>query len=162
MIELRNVSKFYSDGNTVTTGLKNVTLKLRRGEFVAIVGDSGSGKSTLLNVITSVDTYDEGEILFLGNETFQFTQDDSDEFKKNNVSFVFQKYNIIDSYTVLQNVALPLIIKGKSEKEAEAEALKIIERVGLSERVSNRGSNLSGGEKQRLSIARAINSASAV
>ena len=156
MIELKNVSKFYSDNNVVTVGLKNVSMKLNKGEIVAIVGDSGSGKSTLLNVISSIDNYDEGEILFYGNETFYFNQNDSDIFRKNNVSFIFQKYNIIDSYTVLQNVMLPLQIKGMKESEAKNEALEIIKRVGLQNRINNKGSNLSGGEKQRCVIARAI------
>lgn len=156
MIELKNVSKFYSDNNIVTIGLKNVNLKLNKGEFVAITGDSGSGKSTLLNVISAIDTYDEGEILFYGCETFYFNQNDSDIFRKNNVSFIFQKYNIIDSYTVLQNVMLPLLIKGVSEAEAETQAMEIIRQVGLEHRSSNRGSKLSGGEKQRCVIARAL------
>ena len=156
MIELKNVSKFYNDNSIVTVGLRNVSIKLDKGEFVAITGDSGSGKSTLLNVISSIDTYDEGEILYYGNETFYFNQDDSDIFRKNNVSFIFQKYNIVDSYTVLQNVMLPLLIKGKSEEESRAEALKIIKRVGLEHRVSNKGTKLSGGEKQRCVIARAL------
>ena len=156
MIELKNVSKFYNDNNIVTVGLKNVSLKLNKGEFVAITGDSGSGKSTLLNVISSIDVYDEGEILYYGNETFYFNQNDSDTFRKNNVSFIFQKYNIVDSYTVLQNVMLPLLIKGKSEEEAKAEALEIIKRVGLEHRAENKGTKLSGGEKQRCVIARAL------
>ena len=156
MIELKNVSKFYNDNSIVTVGLRNISLKLNKGEFVAITGDSGSGKSTLLNVISSIDVYDEGEIFYYGNETFYFNQNDSDVFRKNNVSFIFQKYNIVDSYTVLQNVMLPLLIKGKSEQEAKEEALEIIKRVGLEHRAYNKGIKLSGGEKQRCVIARAL------
>ena len=156
MLELKNVSKFYNDNKIVTVGLRNVSLKLNKGEIVAITGDSGSGKSTLLNVISSIDGYDEGEILFYGNETFYFNQNDNDIFRKNNVSFIFQKYNIVDSYTVLENVMLPLIIKGKSEDEAKREALSIIAKVGLESRADHRGTNLSGGEKQRCVIARAL------
>lgn len=156
MIELKNVSKFYNDNSTVTIGLRNVSIKLNKGEFVAITGDSGSGKSTLLNVISSIDVYDEGEIFYYGNETFYFNQSDSDIFRKNNISFIFQKYNIVDSYTVLQNVMLPLLIKGKSENKAKEEALEIIKRVGLEHRAYNKGTKLSGGEKQRCVIARAL------
>lgn len=156
MIELKNVSKFYKDNNMVTVGLRNVNLKLNKGELVAITGDSGSGKSTLLNVISLIDSYDEGEILFYGNETFYFNQNDSDTFRKDNVSFIFQKYNIIDSYTVLQNVMLPLIINGESEESAKAKATEIIKRVGLEHRINNKGTKLSGGEKQRCVIARAL------
>lgn len=156
MIELKNVSKFYSDNNIVTIGLKNINLKLNKGEFVAITGDSGSGKSTLLNVISLIDTYDEGEILFYGNETFYFNQNDSDIFRKENVSFIFQKYNIIDSYSVLENVMLPLLIKGIDEAKAKQQALEIIDRVGLKHRANNKGTKLSGGEKQRCVIARAL------
>lgn len=162
MIELKNVSKFYTNNGVVTLGLRNINLKLNLGEIVAITGDSGSGKSTLLNVITAVDTYEEGEIYFNGNETSYFNQNDMDVFRKNNVSFIFQNYNIIDSYTVLQNVMLPLLLRGKSNEEAKTEAKKIIEKVGLSKRIHHRGTKLSGGEKQRCVIARALASDSKI
>lgn len=156
MLELKNVSKYYSSKGTISLGLRNINLKFEAGEIVAITGDSGSGKSTLLNVITAVDTYEEGEIYFEGEETSYFNQNDMDEFRKNNVSFIFQNYNIIESYTVLQNVVLPLILRGISYEEAEKEATLIIDKVGLSKRIKHRGSKLSGGEKQRCVIARAL------
>ncbi|MDE6047273.1 MAG: ABC transporter ATP-binding protein, partial [Anaeroplasmataceae bacterium] len=162
MLELKNVSKYYSNNGMVALGLRNINLKFNVGEIVAITGDSGSGKSTLLNVITAVDTYEEGEIYFEGNETSYFNQDDMDEFRKNNVSFIFQNYNIIESYTVLQNVILPLVLRGKTYEEAKKEAMNIIEKVGLSKRIKNRGSKLSGGEKQRCVIARALASDSKI
>ena len=90
-IKLANVSKFYTDNSIVTIGLRNINLKFNKGEFVAITGDSGSGKSTLLNVISLIDTYDEGEVLFYDNETFYFNQNDCDTFRKENVSWQVKK-----------------------------------------------------------------------
>lgn len=162
MIELKNVSKFYTNNGVVTLGLRNIDLKLNAGEIVAITGDSGSGKSTLLNVITAVDTYEEGEIYFEGKETSYFNQNDMDMFRKNNVSFIFQNYNIIDSYTVLENVMLPLLLSGKPHEVAKKEAKEIIDKVGLSKRIHHRGTKLSGGEKQRCVIARALASDSKI
>ncbi len=162
MIELKNVSKYYTNNGVVTLGLRNINLKLNQGEIVAITGDSGSGKSTLLNVITAVDTYEEGEIYFEGNETSYFNQNDMDTFRKNYVSFIFQNYNIIDSYTVLENVMLPLLLAGKNHEEARKEAKEIIDKVGLSKRIKHKGTKLSGGEKQRCVIARALASDSMI
>lgn len=156
MIELKNVSKYYSTEGTITLGLRNINLKLNKNEIVAIVGDSGSGKSTLLNVICGVDGYEEGEMYFNGNETSYFNQNDMDLYRKNNVGFIFQNYNIIDSYTVLDNVMLPLVLNGKSIKEAKQRALELVNSVGLIDRINNKGTELSGGEKQRCVIARAL------
>ena len=156
MLELRNVSKFYHNNDITNIGLKNVSLTLNKGEIVAITGNSGSGKSTLLNVITKIDSFDEGEIYYKGNETSYFSIDDMDDFRKDKIGFIFQNYNIIDSYTVLENIMLPLILKGIPKIEAKAKAIEIIEKVGLRDRVYHRGIKLSGGEKQRCVIARAL------
>ncbi len=156
MIELVNVSKYYTSNGVTNKGLININLTLNKGEIVAITGESGSGKSTLLNVITKVDAFDEGEVYYKGNETSYFSIDDMDQFRKDKIGFIFQNYNIIDSYTVLENVMLPLIINGSSRTEAKTEAMAILEKVGLTARMKNRGSQLSGGEKQRCVIARAL------
>ncbi|MDE6407655.1 MAG: ABC transporter ATP-binding protein, partial [Anaeroplasmataceae bacterium] len=156
MLELKNLSKYYNTDNVVTLGLSNVNLKLNKNEIVAIVGDSGAGKSTLLNVICGIDSYDDGELLFKGNETSYFNQTDMDNYRKEHVGFIFQNYNILDSYTVLQNVMVPLQIKGFSKKEAKERATELIDQVGLSHRIHNKGVKLSGGEKQRCVIARAL------
>ena len=112
MIELKNVSKYYSSSGVTNLGLHNINLKLNKGEVVAITGDSGSGKSTLLNVISKIDTFDEGEIYYKGNETSYFSINDMDDFRKNKIGFIFQDYKIVDSYTVLDNVMLPLLLRG--------------------------------------------------
>ena len=101
MIELKNISKYYNNGEVTSVGLRNINLKLSKGEIVAITGESGSGKSTLLNVITRLDNFDDGELYYKGNETSYFSTLDSDDFRKNKVGFIFQNYNVIGSYTVL-------------------------------------------------------------
>ena len=116
MIELKNLSKFYNTNNVVSLGLKNINLKLEKGEIVALCGESGSGKSTLLNVITKMDTFDEGEYFYYDEETSYYDIEDMDLFRKNKVGFIFQNYNIIESYTVLENVMLPLKILGYTNK----------------------------------------------
>ena len=156
MIKLENVTKFYNSKGIITHALKNINLELYKNEFVAICGPSGSGKSTLLNVICKQDTFDEGEIYYKGNETAYFNVDDMDDFRKNKVGFIFQNYNIIESYTVLQNVMLPYELKGVPTKEAKKRALAIIDEVGLHDKINNRGAELSGGQKQRCVIARAL------
>ena len=156
MIKLENVTKFYNSKGIITHALKNINLELYKNEFVAICGPSGSGKSTLLNVICKQDTFDEGEIYYKGNETDYFNVDDMDDFRKNKVGFIFQNYNIIESYTVLQNVMLPYELKGIPTKEAKKKALAIIDEVGLHDKINNRGAELSGGQKQRCVIARAL------
>ena len=156
MIKLVNVSKFYSTNNVIAIGLRKVNLELRLNEFVAIVGESGSGKTTLLNVICGIDTYEEGEIFLNGQETSYFNTEDMENFRKKYVAFVFQNYNLIESYTVLQNVEAPMILAGYSPKEARTRALAIIERVGLTQHIRHRATRLSGGQKQRVVIARAL------
>lgn len=156
MIKLENVTKFYNSKGIITHALKNINLELYKNEFVAICGPSGSGKSTLLNVICKQDTFDEGEIYYKGNETAYFNVDDMDDFRKNKVGFIFQNYNIIESYTVFQNVMLPYELKGIPAKEAKKKALAIIDEVGLHDKINNRGAELSGGQKQRCVIARAL------
>ena len=156
MIKLENVSKFYSSNESVALGLRKVNLEFSMGEFVAITGESGSGKSTLLNVISGLDTYEDGE-MYIGNQaTSFFVNQDWENYRNQYISFVFQKYNIIDSYTVYQNIEAALIIKGLYADERKIKTLEIIRKVGLESKTNQKASTLSGGEIQRTVIARAL------
>ncbi len=155
LIELRNIGKIYvSDGN-VAVGIRGVNLCFDRGEFVAVTGASGSGKSTLLNVISGMDTYEEGEMLIEGQPTSHYQQKDFEAYRQEYISFVFQDYNIIESFTVLQNVELALLYITDA-KERRHRAQELIRRVGLWDQQKQKGSQLSGGQKQRTVIARAL------
>ena len=155
MIELKNVSKYYNT-NSVAIALKNINLNLDDNEIVAITGESGSGKTTLLNIICSVDNFSDGEMIFNGKDITYFNQNDRDLFRKKYISFIYQSYNLIDSYTVLENVMAPLLLRGYNKKEVKEKALKMIKDVNLENKINERASFLSGGEKQRASIARAL------
>lgn len=156
MIKLVDVSKYYKTESTVVMGLHKINLEFSIGEFVAITGESGSGKSTLLNVISGVDSYEDGELYIDNEETSYYSQADFEKFRKEQVAFIFQNYNLIDNYTVLQNVEAALIIKGVEKEERKNKAKDILERVGLTSRIKAKTAKLSGGEKQRLAIARAL------
>ncbi len=156
MIKLTNISKFYSSNNVIALGLRKVNLELHRNEFVAIVGESGSGKTTLLNVISGIDSYEDGEMYINGHETSYFSVADMENYRKKYVAFVFQNYNLIDSYTVLQNVEAPLILSGYPKEKIKSRAHEIIKKVGLEDHMNHKATKLSGGQKQRVVIARAL------
>ena len=154
-LQLQGIGKIYVSEGNVAVGIRGVNLSFDRGEFVAITGRSGSGKSTLLNVISGMDTYEEGELLIEGQPTSHYRQADWELYREKYVSFVFQDYNIIDSYTVLENVELALM-HIPDRRERRRRAIELIERVGLQEHLRHKGSKLSGGQKQRTVIARAL------
>lgn len=156
MIKLVNVSKYYNSNNVIALGLRKVNLELHVNEFVAIVGESGSGKTTLLNVISGIDSYEDGEMYINGEETSYFSIDEMENYRKKYIAFVFQSYNLIDSYTVLQNVEAPLILSGYPKDQIRSRALEIIKRVGLEKHIHHKATKLSGGQKQRVVIARAL------
>lgn len=156
MIKLVDLTKIYNSGESVGIGISNINLELNVGEFVAIVGASGSGKTTLLNIISGMDTYTEGEMLINGETTSNYDSNQLENYRRANVAFIFQNYNLIDSYTVLENVIVELLLKGYDKKEAKTKAIELLKKVGMQHRLKNRASNLSGGEKQRVVIARAL------
>ena len=155
LLELKEIGKIYVSEGNVSVGIRGVNLAFEKNEFVAITGKSGSGKSTLLNVLSGMDSYEEGEMLVEGEPTSHFIEQDWEEYREKYISFIFQDYNIIDSFTVLENVELALC-SIEDKRERRARALELIDRVGLSDHVKHKGSHLSGGQKQRTVIARAL------
>lgn len=155
LLQLKDIGKIYVSEGNVSVGIRGVNLSFDKGEFVAITGASGSGKSTLLNVISGMDTYEEGELFIENEPTSHFMQPDWEEYRKKYISFIFQEYNIIESYTVLQNVELALM-HIENKKERRARAIDLLTRVGMKDHLKHKGSKLSGGQKQRTVIARAL------
>ena len=156
MLKLDRVSKFYSQNGVVTSGFSKVSLGFRIGEFVAITGESGSGKSTLLNVISGLDSYEEGEMYIQGLPTSGYSSDDMEEYRKRYIGSIFQTFNLINNYTVYQNVELVLLLAGYSRGEVRERVEDIIRKVGLERYRKTKASKLSGGQKQRVAIARAL------
>ncbi len=156
MLELKNVSKFYYNKGIIATGFSKVSLKFEPGEFVAITGESGSGKSTLLNVISGLDSYEEGEMYINGEETSHYTEKDYEIYRRKYIGNIFQNFNLVNSYTIYQNIELIMLINGKTRKEAKEKVIELIKEVDLYKYRNTKVSKLSGGQKQRVAIARAL------
>lgn len=156
MIQLKNISKFYYSKGMISSGISKVNLEFKKGEFTIITGESGSGKTTLLNVISGLDSYEEGEMYIDGKETSHFLASDFENYRKKYIGNIFQGFNLVNSYTVYQNIELILRINGYSRTEMAQRVPEIIEKVGLSAYSRTKVSKLSGGQKQRVSIARAL------
>lgn len=156
MLKLDKVSKFYSQNGVVTAGFSQVSLDFEIGEFVAITGESGSGKSTLLNVISGLDSYEEGEMYIYGQPTSGYGASDLEEYRKRNIGNIFQTFNLINHYTVYQNIEMVLLLSGYEDSEIKERVDSIIDRVGLTAYRNTKTSKLSGGQKQRVAIARAL------
>lgn len=156
MLKLKNVSKFYYNKGVIASGFNKVSIEFDLQEFVAIVGESGSGKSTLLNVISGLDSYEEGEMYINGEETSHYRESEFEEYRKKYVSNIFQNFNLVNSYTVYQNIELVMLLNGYKRKEVKKKVLDIIDKVELSKYKNTKTAKLSGGQKQRVAIARAL------
>lgn len=156
MIELRNVDKIYGSGETAVHALKSVNAVIEDGKFTAIVGKSGSGKSTLMNLIGALDVPTSGEVIAGGKNLTALSEDELAEYRNKTTGFVFQSFYLEPTFTVLDNVAMPLILAGEGRKSREEKAVQILCRLGLEDKIHKKASELSGGQKQRVSIARAL------
>ena len=155
LLKLKNIGKIYNSNDILTIGIRNVNLEFDYNEFVTIEGESGSGKSTLLNVIAANDTYEEGELFINEEATSHYSSEEWEKYRENDISMIFQDFNIIENLTVYENVLLALL-RIEDESLRKKKAKELIERVGLTRQINQKGSKLSGGEKQRTVIARAL------
>ena len=156
MVELQNVSKQYVMGETTVRALRGLDLNINSGEFVAIVGPSGSGKSTLMHIIGALDIPDQGRVLLDGRDISEYDENELADLRGNKVGFVFQTFNLIHTLSSLENVALPLTFHGVERAQREERAADLLDMVGLADRLDHKPAELSGGEQQRVSIARAL------
>ena len=156
IIECRSVSFSYNEGNNKTSVLKNLNFEIKSGETTAIIGQSGCGKSTLLNLMAGLDTPTEGEVLITNTNISEISEKDRTELRAKNLGFVYQFHHLLNDFSSLYNVALPLLIMGSDKSDALLQSKKILTKVGLENRLNHNPSELSGGERQRVAIARAM------
>ena len=156
LIEITAVSRTYRRGQELVKAVDDVTLSLGNEKLVAITGQSGSGKSTLLHLIGGIDRPDAGSIKVDGEELSQKTDDEQSEYRRRKVSFIFQFFNLLPTLTAWENVAMPRVLDGSSIKEARRDACDLLDMVGLGDRIDHKPSQLSGGQMQRVAIARSL------
>lgn len=156
MLQLQHISKVYHTANQEFHALKDISIRFRENEFVSILGQSGSGKTTLLNIIGGLDQYTSGDLLIQGKSTKQFKDRDWDSYRNHTIGFVFQSYNLIGHQTALSNVEIAMTLSGVSKSERKKRAIEALERVGLKDHLYKKPSQMSGGQMQRIAIARAL------
>ena len=156
MLEIKNINKSYRVGDFEQKVLKDVSIKFRKSEFVAILGHSGSGKTTLLNLIGGLDRYDSGDIVINGKSTKNFKDKEWDAYRNNSIGFIFQSYNLIGHISILDNVEMGMTLSGISKKTRRKKAIEALNRVGLGSHIHKKPNQLSGGQMQRVAIARAL------
>jgi putative ABC transport system ATP-binding protein len=155
-VELRAVSKSFLEGGRQRTVFRDASVSIAPGEWVFLLGRSGSGKSTLLNLISGIDLPDHGEIVVGGRNLCSLDERERTLYRRNSIGFVFQFYNLIPTLTVAENILLPLELSGKLTRELRSRALELLDQVGLSDRAASYPDRLSGGEQQRIAVARAL------
>ena len=156
IITMKNVNKSYKMGSGSLHVLKDISLTVEQGEYLAILGPSGSGKSTLMNIIGCMDVLDEGTYNLDGVEIEKAKEKELTNIRNQKIGFIFQKYHLIPTYNVLQNIVMPLLMRGMTLKDARDASMDTIAMLGLAERIDHKPNELSGGQKQRVAIARAM------
>ena len=156
MIKTENLSMVFTTEEVQTKALNEVSIEIKQGEFVAIMGPSGCGKSTLLNILGTLDSPTSGKYFFNGKEVDKMGENQLTVFRKGNIGFVFQSFNLIDELTVFENVELPLIYLGGRKSERKRKVMEVLDRMNIAHRAGHFPQQLSGGQKQRVAIARAI------
>lgn len=156
IIYMEDIVKSYKMGKNILTVLKGVSVEIKRGEFVAVLGPSGSGKSTLMNIIGCIDIADSGNYVLSGQDIKAKSDDELAHIRNREIGFIFQKFNLLSKYTAEHNVAFPLLLRGIDKSKAHQRAREVLESVGLGDRTDHKPLELSGGQQQRVSIARAL------
>ena len=155
-IKLRGLEKTYGEGTSSIHVLKGITLDIPHNQFVTLMGPSGSGKSTLLHILAGIDRPDKGDVELFGHSLASMDETDLTIYRRNIIGIIFQFFNLLPYLSALENVSLPLYLAGKGKKESHKKAIEALESVGLQDRINHRPSELSGGEQQRVAIARSI------
>lgn len=156
MIKTENLSMLFTTEDVQTKALNEVSLEIKKGEFVAIMGPSGCGKSTLLNILGTLDSSTSGKYFFDGKEIDKMSESQLTSFRKGNIGFVFQNFNLIDELTVYENVELPLVYLNSKKSERKKKVKEVLERMNIAHRAGHFPQQLSGGQQQRVAIARAV------
>lgn len=156
IIEIKNLNKFFGEGENRVHILKNIHLEIEQGDFIAIIGASGSGKSTLMNIIGCLDTASSGSYQIAGKETAKLSADQLSELRQQRFGFIFQRYNLLSTLSAQENVALPAVYTGMAKAQRLQRAAQLLEKLGLGNKIDNKPNQLSGGQQQRVSIARAL------
>ena len=156
LISVKGVSKVFKVGEENFTALRDINLEIDSGSFMSFVGPSGSGKTTILNLIGGLDVPTAGNIFFKNTKLSAMNRNQMAQYRRKNIGFIFQTYNLFPVYSVYENILFPLLLNGSKEKDARERVMNIVNKVGLSDQVKKRPSQLSGGQCQRVAIARAL------
>lgn len=156
ILKIENLKKYYGTRSNITKAIDNISFSVNEGEFVAIMGASGSGKTTLLNCISTIDSATAGKIIINGDDITEIKEKDIASFRRNNLGFVFQDFNLLDTLTISENISLSLVINKRSEDKIDDMVMDIVKRLGIEEILDKFPYEVSGGQKQRCACARAL------